>query len=811
MSTTAVILDADDLHASLREPLLDAMNFLGQVAAAHPAAISFAAGMPSSASFRTDDLIRHLRTYLDHLERGGQSEAQIRDQLFQYGPTAGLIRDLIAGHLAAEEDIHVAPESIVVTVGAQEAMLITLRALFAKPDDVLLVAAPCYVGITGAAALLGIPVVPVPFAGPGLGDRLAAEAERQRGLGRRPRAFYLTPDHSNPTGHTVTEDERTALLDAADAADLLVIEDSPYRMFSAGEPLRALKARPGGGRVVHIGSFGKTALPGARVGYVVADQQVRGGPLLAAELAKVKSMVTVNTPTLSQAVVAGLLLTNDLRLREPNGAARDRYLGNAEHLLAALEKHFPAGERERLGVDWSVPDGGFFLTLRVAFDADDRALAVSAERHGVLWTPQSYFQPGGDPRTIRLSFSNVGPHEIDEGVSRLAAFIAEATAAASAAASAAAPAASSTAAPAASSTAAPAAALGPAGGSGPGVPEPWTPSARSVTRDYLTLIDDSCVAVLPHALRTFTELGIADALGEGPATTAVLATATGAHPGHLGRLLRALRSTGLITDDADGRWSLSGTGRAHLGPGGTARAGVVNTDSAIAWLGATEAIRRGGDAFSTAHESSFFGHKDAGDDANAMFLTRMRERAQRCYGEVAAQADWGRSRTVMDIGGGDGYLLDRILTVAPHVQGMLFDRPAGVALARPRLVGWGDRCTTHVGDFFEGLPSGADTHLLASVLHDWRDDDATTILRHSRAALAPGGRLRIVEMVVPEDGAEHPSVWSDLGMMLLTGGLERTGGEYRELLHAAGFALTAVTPLPGSWFSLLEASPHDGR
>jgi (S)-3,5-dihydroxyphenylglycine transaminase len=775
LNAASVVVRQDDLHASLLNPLLDAMNFLGEIAARHPEAVSFAAGRPAEQYFRTEDVITHLRAYLDHLERHEYTPERIRTEIFQYGPTAGQIRGLIAGHLAAEEGIAVPPEAIVVTVGAQEAMLLALRALFASPDDVLLVAAPCYVGITGAAALLDIPVIAVPWSGPGLERVLAAVASQQYALGRRPRAFYLTPDHSNPTGQTLTDAEREALLEAAEDADLLVIEDSPYRMFGAGQPLRTLKARERGGRVVYIGSFSKTALPGARVGYVVADQPVSGGAgLLAAELTKVKSMVTVNTPTLSQAVVGGLLVANDMRLGPVNSPARDHYLSNAGYLLAALDKHFPAEERERLGVSWNVPDGGFFLTLRVGFDAGDPALRRSAEEFGVLWTPQSYFQPGGDLRAIRLAYSNLTPDLIDEGIARLAAFID------------------------AMSSVSP-----PPGGPAPvATGRPWTPSARAVAQDYLTLIDDSCVAVLPHALRTFVDLGLVEAL---PGTVDELATAVDAHPGHLGRLLRALGTTGLITGDAGAQWSLTTRGRELLTVGGTARSGLVNVDSAIAWLGATEAVRRGDDAFSTAHEHSFFGHKDAGQDANVRFLTRMRERARRCYADLVAQIDWRSSTTVLDIGGGDGYLLDRILTAAPHVRGILFDRPAGTALAAPHLSPWGDRCSIAAGDFFEALPPGADTHVLASVLHDWTDDQAETILRHSRSSLAAGGRLYVLEMLVPQDGTDHPSLWSDLGMMLLTGGLERTRSEFRDLLTRSGYDQVTATPVQGSWFSLIEA------
>src|ERR1035441_7696168 len=145
-----------DLPVSLSDPVLDTMNFLNEVTVRYPEAISFAPGRPYDGFFDTEQIFTHIRRYLDHLAESGKSPGQIRDALFQYGPTAGQIRELIADSLRQDEHLDVAPESIVVTVGCQEAMFLVLRALIRGPQDVLLVASPCYVGITGAARLLEI-------------------------------------------------------------------------------------------------------------------------------------------------------------------------------------------------------------------------------------------------------------------------------------------------------------------------------------------------------------------------------------------------------------------------------------------------------------------------------------------------------------------------------------------------------------------------------------------------------------------------------------------------------------------------------
>lgn len=405
------------------------MNFLNEITFRYPGAISFAPGRPYDGFFDTEEVFTYIRGYLDHLEKTGNSPDQIRAAVFQYGPTAGTIRELIADSLRVDENIDVPPESIVVTVGCQEAMFLVLRALISRPDDVLLVSSPCYVGITGAARLLDIEVTAVEEREDGFrcGD-LSAAIDAEFARGRRPRAFYVVPDHSNPAGTTMPVRSRLELLEIAARHDVLILEDSPYRMVSAGHHLPTLKSLDRSRRVIHLGSFAKTAFPGARVGFAVADQPVVDETghvgLLAAELAKIKSMLTVNTPSLSQAVIAGMLLACEGRISELNARAAAYYANAMRSTLRQLDRWFPADRRSALRVRWNEPDGGFFLTMRVPFRADNAALTRSAEDFGVIWTPMSYFYPhGGGDESIRLSVSYLSEADITEGTARLARFI----------------------------------------------------------------------------------------------------------------------------------------------------------------------------------------------------------------------------------------------------------------------------------------------------------------------------------------------------------------------------------------------------
>lgn len=223
----------EELHASVSDPVLDTMNFLNGITHRYPEAVSFAPGRPYDGFFDTEEIFEHIRRYLDHLAKTGYTPGEIRDAVFQYGPTHGQIRELIADSLRKDEDIDVPPEAIVVTVGCQEAMLLTLRALMASRDDVLLVASPCYVGITGAARLLDIALTPVEERADGLHcDDVEAAIRAERARGRRPRALYVVPDHSNPSGVTLSAEARRGLLELAAREDFLLLEDSPYRMVS---------------------------------------------------------------------------------------------------------------------------------------------------------------------------------------------------------------------------------------------------------------------------------------------------------------------------------------------------------------------------------------------------------------------------------------------------------------------------------------------------------------------------------------------------------------------------------------------------
>jgi hypothetical protein len=170
--------------------------------------------------------------------------------------------------------------------------------------------------------------------------------------------------------------------------------------------------------------------------------------------------------------------------------------------------------------------------------------------------------------------------------------------------------------------------------------------------------------------------------------------------------------------------------------------------------------------------------------------------------------DFSRFGTVVDVGGGHGALLAAILGANPGTRGVLFDQPSVVAGAGPLLEGAGvaDRCETVGGSFFESVPEGGDAYTLKSILHDWDDEEAGAILRACRRAVPDDGTLLVIERDLGRANESPDVKLSDLNMLVVLGGRERTVEEYGELLAGAGLRLTGQTPTPAG-LSVIEAVP----
>nr|WP_286260172.1 PLP-dependent aminotransferase family protein [Streptomyces graminofaciens] len=405
------------------------MTLLNDIAGRYPQAVSFAAGRPYEGFYDVGSLPRQLGAFERYLESElGLGPEEVRRTFFQYGRTKGVIHRLIARHLELDERMTVDPESLVVTTGCQEAMVLVLRALRRDERDVVLTAVPAYVGFLGATRIVDMAVREVREGPGGIDlDDLAEQIRRARAAGLRPRACYVVPDFANPSGVSMSLADRRRLLELAEREDLLILEDNPYSFFHSGTGrLPTLKVLDRTRRVVYFGSFAKTAFAGARVGYVVADQPVAGEGLFADQLARLKSMLTLNTSTVAQAVIGGYLVENECSLERATLREAAVYRRNLRAALDGLEQRLGAGTPAG-PVSWNTPGGGMFLVLTLPFAADEAMLELSARKFGVLWTPMHHFYGGsGGSHQIRLSLSVLSPEQIALGLDRLAAFVIEA-------------------------------------------------------------------------------------------------------------------------------------------------------------------------------------------------------------------------------------------------------------------------------------------------------------------------------------------------------------------------------------------------
>lgn len=312
-----------------------------------------------------------------------------------------------------------------------------------------------------------------------------------------------------------------------------------------------------------------------------------------------------------------------------------------------------------------------------------------------------------------------------------------------------------------------------------------------------------------QAVAVVAELGVADLVGDEPVAVTELARRVGADPDALYRVLRLLASAGVFSEAAPGafvRTPLSDGLRADAPHSIRHLARLFGSDAYRAGGGMLDAVRTGEPVARDVFGMPFFDHLAHDPDAADRFNRAMAGGA----GARAAAAllhDWRAVSVVADIGGGTGGLLSAVLREHPHLRGVLFDLPHVAAAARPAIdeADLGDRCQVVGGDLFADPVPAADVHVLAQILHDWADPEAVAILRACRRSLAPGGRLLLVEQVVP-DGDEPGFAKSlDLLMLVLLGGRERSAAQWRALLRDGGFELVQITPARGT--CLIAAAP----
>lgn len=298
------------------------------------------------------------------------------------------------------------------------------------------------------------------------------------------------------------------------------------------------------------------------------------------------------------------------------------------------------------------------------------------------------------------------------------------------------------------------------------------------------------------------ELGIADLVAGGPLSSSELARATGSHEPSLYRVLRVLAALGVFEELDSRTFGLTVVGErlrrdAPLGMRSWAifrevLGGVRPFEHIL------DTVRTGKPGFDIEFGQGVFEFVSENPEAAAVHDAAMSERTAAFAASVADTYDFSDVRTFVDVGGGKGTLLAEILRRHPHLRGALLETPPVAARAKAVLdaVDIADRCEVVAGDFLDRVPDAADCYVMANVLHDWDDSRSIEILSNCRRSMAASGRVLIVERLIPEDGGDPiPTLLSDINMLVITGGKERTNAEYGRLLDAAGLKLGKIEPV----------------
>ena len=314
-----------------------------------------------------------------------------------------------------------------------------------------------------------------------------------------------------------------------------------------------------------------------------------------------------------------------------------------------------------------------------------------------------------------------------------------------------------------------------------------------------------------RAVCVAAKLGLADQLAAGPKTVEQLASATGTHAQSLYRLLRALASIECFREESPRRFASTPLGDTlRTGVAGTLRfpaIAILGQEHYDAWGDVLHAVRTGQTAFDHHFGMGIWEYYKQHDEHAKNFDQAMTDFTHAIDAAIIEAYDFTGVKHLVDIGGGHGVLLCDIIEKNPTIRGTIFDQPYVAEGAKKSIAarGFADRITTAGGDFFESVPA-ADVYMMKFIIHDWDDEKSIKILSTVRKSITPGGRLLIIDSVIPQGNDPDFGKFMDLNMLVMTGGRERTEKEFAELLKAAAFRLTYVVPT-NSAVSVVEAVP----
>jgi len=305
------------------------------------------------------------------------------------------------------------------------------------------------------------------------------------------------------------------------------------------------------------------------------------------------------------------------------------------------------------------------------------------------------------------------------------------------------------------------------------------------------------------------KLDIADLLDGKPQTAAQLAETTHCHAPSLYRLMRALASTGIFSENEKGEFentTLSETLKSDV-PGSMKAMAIAQLgDHYNAWGNLLYSIKTGGIAFDKVEGMPVWEYYESHPDEGLNFMKAMTGMTGAAIMNVLPAYDFSAFKTIVDVGGGNGAMLMAVLNAAKAATGIVFDEEYVVTETNKAIMaaGLAQRCRTEAGSFFDFIPEGADAYLMKMILHDWDDEKSLIILNNCRKAMRADSKLLVIESVIPAGNAPHPGKFLDINMLAMTGGKERTEQEFAALFSKAGLRLSKITPTHSPMFNVVE-------
>jgi hypothetical protein len=317
---------------------------------------------------------------------------------------------------------------------------------------------------------------------------------------------------------------------------------------------------------------------------------------------------------------------------------------------------------------------------------------------------------------------------------------------------------------------------------------------------------------LSQAVYVAAKLGVADLLKDDPKSCRSLAAAMGVDQQALARLMRALSSMGVFAHSQGEHFALAPVSQSlQSNVPGSLRHAVITIGEIHyrAWGSLLHSVQTGSSAFNHVFGSGLFDYLHSNTESAATFNQGMTDLSSMLAYAVLMAYDFSAITSIVDVGGGQGGFLKKILEFHPEMAGTVFDLPSTIETTQEYMNGatCGGRCTSLGGDFFKDVPAGANAYILCGVIHDWDDDHSLQILKNCHRAMAGNGRVLLVETVVPDTDANCFSKLLDLNMLVMTGGRERTKAEFCTLFDASGYKLTKIIPTIAPQ-SVIEAIPQ---